>query len=136
MKQKLFLLRKFKAVLDENSVAAYSAQAAFFMTISLSPFMLLIQGTKQLWTAVPAIWAVSRCVRAIVKGLKKIKPCESKQSLIGRIIISLAVSITGWFFIIEYGKYSSLVVIMLWLYSCTFIFFALVQLNVFLKNKN
>jgi uncharacterized BrkB/YihY/UPF0761 family membrane protein len=125
----------FARLLDENAVAAYSAQAAFFMTISLSPFMLLLQGNWQLWTAVPALWAVSRCVRAVNKGLKKIKPCESKQSLISRIIIALAVSITGWFFLIEYAKYGSLVAVMLWLYTCMFVFLAGVQLNSIIKHK-
>ena len=125
-------VRSFQHQLEENSVAAHSAQAAFFMTISLAPFMLLMQGSNQLWTALPALWAVSRCVRAIAKGLKKIQGCESKRSLVKRIMISLPISAAGWFFLTRHGNS---VVVMLWLYTCMFVFFAGVQFNVWVKNK-
>ena len=125
-------IRAFNKQLEENAVAAYSAQAAFFMVVSLSPFALLIQGNSQLWTAIPALWAVSRCVRAISKGLKKIQSCESKSGLIKRVIISMPVSIAGWFFLAKYGNS---VVIMLWLYSCMFVFFATVQLKQSIKTN-
>jgi uncharacterized BrkB/YihY/UPF0761 family membrane protein len=102
------------------------------MVLSLSPFMLLIQGNPRLWTAVPALWAVSRCVNAISKGLKRIKSCDSKKGLIQRIAVSLIVSIAGWGIISVHGNS---VVMMLWLYSCMFVLFAGAQLNVFIKNK-
>jgi uncharacterized BrkB/YihY/UPF0761 family membrane protein len=102
------------------------------MTLSLSPFMLLIQGNWQLWTAVPALWAVSRCVSALTKGLKRIYSFESKQGLLKRIVISLPVSVIGWLFLARHGNS---VAIMLWLYSCMFVFLSGVQLNVWLQDK-
>ncbi|MCL2037146.1 MAG: YihY/virulence factor BrkB family protein [Oscillospiraceae bacterium] len=80
----------FEKALSDNSVGAYSAQAAFFVVISFSPFMLLMSREFSGVSLIPAIWAASHCMLAVIKGLNKVYSCESKRSWFKLRLISIA----------------------------------------------
>ena len=71
-------LLTFTRALERNSVRAYSAAAAFFAVISLSPFALLIATLQETPVAllsaagVSAVWAASHCMFTVIRGLNKI----------------------------------------------------------------
>jgi membrane protein len=75
----------FAAKLEQHSIAAHSAQAAFFAIISLSPFALILTrlqnnpGALLTATSVSALWAASHCMFAIIRGLNKIYSIENNR---------------------------------------------------------
>ncbi|MCL1903195.1 MAG: YihY/virulence factor BrkB family protein [Oscillospiraceae bacterium] len=125
-------VRSFAGELEQNSVGAYSAQAAFFIITSFFPFMLLLvsllhftpldesiittniagglfgnytgnflngiireitlratPGTLLGAAGLSAIWAASRCLLAIIKGLNRVYSAESKRGFLKLQLISV-----------------------------------------------
>ena len=81
--------RSFAAELTRNSVGAYSAQAAFFIVISYSPFMLIMERKLLGLAIIPALWAASRFIVSIIEGLNKVCRCEVKKTSFKLRLISV-----------------------------------------------
>jgi membrane protein len=86
MKTLLTLIRGFIKALERNSVRAYSAAAAFFALISLSPFAIIIAKLQETPVAllsaagISALWAASHCMFTVIRGLEKINGAQKKRN--------------------------------------------------------
>ena len=80
------IVREFTRTLEANSVRAYSAAAAFFAIISLSPFALILAQLKTapvaLFSAagISALWAASHCMFTVIRGLNKIAEVRNSRN--------------------------------------------------------